>query len=226
MLRLMYSMFPTRKWHRFAYTIGLVGETVRYTADWFERGRVSDHGADCRETGETAWREFSKGEVAESKYLSREFITYDTDEAPRAVADLSHVSSHYTPEVTKAETLESFSASLRRGDSLSPDRLSPQHSENVILRYEGRLHSFATTSCDPRSVSGECRDKREYTQPEHCTECTPVYRAVLPFITTLTSGTIFRVYIALPFGWSRSADSLGYWFVWIRLGFGHVRRGA
>jgi hypothetical protein len=44
----------------------------------------------------------------------REFIAYNSYSKSRSVADLSHLSDHYDPIVTKSETLEGFSASLLR----------------------------------------------------------------------------------------------------------------
>lgn len=59
------------------------------------------------------WREVSPEE--RPKFLSREFIARNSDGAPRAVVDLSHLSQHYEKVNTKYETLEGFSASLIPG---------------------------------------------------------------------------------------------------------------
>jgi Reverse transcriptase (RNA-dependent DNA polymerase) len=60
--------------------------------------------------------------------VSREFIARNSDGSARAVADLSHFSDHYDSIMTKAETLEGFSASLLPGDHLlSMDLRSGYH---------------------------------------------------------------------------------------------------
>jgi hypothetical protein len=52
------------------------------------------------------------GQIWRELYVSREFMVQNTDRTMRGVADLSHLSDHYDSIVTKAETLDGFSASL------------------------------------------------------------------------------------------------------------------
>jgi hypothetical protein len=58
------------------------------------------------------------GQIWRELYVSREFMVQNTDRTMRGVADLSHLSDHYDSIVTKAETLEGFSASLMPGDRM------------------------------------------------------------------------------------------------------------
>jgi hypothetical protein len=64
------------------------------------------------------WKELSEEEAGNCLFVSREFIAYHADSKPRSVADLSHLSDHYDPIVTKSKTLEGFSASLLPDDHL------------------------------------------------------------------------------------------------------------
>jgi hypothetical protein len=61
---------------------------------------------------ERIWKELSDEAAGKSSYVSREFIAYNADSKPRTLADLSQLSDHYDPIVTKSETVEGFSASL------------------------------------------------------------------------------------------------------------------
>jgi Reverse transcriptase (RNA-dependent DNA polymerase) len=65
---------------------------------------------------ERIWKDLSDEEAGKCLYVSREFVAYNADSKPRSVADLSHLSDHYDPIVTKSETLEGFSASLLPDD--------------------------------------------------------------------------------------------------------------
>lgn len=58
------------------------------------------------------WEEVSAMDIQKEKFISREFIGWDSDGKSRAVADLSHLSDHYRPFPRKDETLEGASASL------------------------------------------------------------------------------------------------------------------
>jgi hypothetical protein len=82
---------------------------------------------------ERIWKELSENEAGKCLYVSREFTSYNADSKPRSVADLSHLSGHYDPIVTKSDTLERFSASLLPND----------HVLSMDLRYgfhHFRLH--------------------------------------------------------------------------------------
>lgn len=89
------------------------------------------------------WRELSAEEASKQKFVSREFITRDSDGKARAVADLSHLSNHYEPIVKKNTTLEGFSASLRPGDHLISMDLSSGYNH---FRLHPDMRKYFTVS--------------------------------------------------------------------------------
>jgi hypothetical protein len=61
------------------------------------------------------WDEIAREARAE-EFVSREFITRDTDVKPRSVADFGPLCDHHDRISTKNETIENFSAILLSGD--------------------------------------------------------------------------------------------------------------
>jgi hypothetical protein len=64
------------------------------------------------------WREMTPAKAKRCRFMSREFIARDSDGKSRSVADLSHLSEHYDPVITKSEGLECFAASLIPEDTM------------------------------------------------------------------------------------------------------------
>jgi hypothetical protein len=64
------------------------------------------------------WEELTPEQTRSAKYVSREFAARDAYGAGRSVGDFSHLSDHYYAVLTKSETLESFSVSMRRHDTM------------------------------------------------------------------------------------------------------------
>lgn len=98
------------------------------------------------------WRELSTEETATQRFVSREFITRDSAGKPRAVADLSHLSSHYKPIMTKNSTLEGFSASLLPEDNLLPMDLSSGYNH---FRLHPDMRQYFTVTV--QFSDGSCR---------------------------------------------------------------------
>jgi hypothetical protein len=63
------------------------------------------------------WREMTPAEAKKYRF-TRKFLARDSDGKARSVADLSHLSEHYDPVVTKSEGLEEFAASLILEDTV------------------------------------------------------------------------------------------------------------
>jgi hypothetical protein len=64
------------------------------------------------------WEELTPEQARSAKYVSREFVARDTEGAGRSIEDFSHLSDHYSALLTKSETLEGFSVSIRMHDSM------------------------------------------------------------------------------------------------------------
>lgn len=64
------------------------------------------------------WEELSEEEARAAPYVSREFLTPDSDGKLRAVADLKYISEHFLERRTKCDTLEASAALIRKGDRM------------------------------------------------------------------------------------------------------------
>jgi hypothetical protein len=53
-----------------------------------------------------------------AKFVSRAFVAWNADGAGRSVGDFSHLADQYSAVLTKSETLEGFSASMTRHDTM------------------------------------------------------------------------------------------------------------
>jgi hypothetical protein len=59
------------------------------------------------------WEELTPEQAKSAMYVSRGFVARDADNAGPSGGDFSHLSDHYSAVLTKSETLEGFSVSMR-----------------------------------------------------------------------------------------------------------------
>jgi hypothetical protein len=126
-------MKAARRWHELGVD-SREGEALRYgVRDMPSRpvapfrlacARTSDEDAEfVRTTIEDRlvgriWREIPQEEALASHFLSREFVTIDTDGKRRSVSDLAHLSNHWDARPTKLDSLAGSPAVLIPGDRL------------------------------------------------------------------------------------------------------------
>jgi hypothetical protein len=82
------------------------------------RGFGGDEGGDQETSRGEDLAGYAPAEAKKCRSMSREFIARDLDGKARSVEDLSHLSEHYDPVVTKSEGLEGFAASLLSEDTM------------------------------------------------------------------------------------------------------------